>query len=462
MNSYYETLGLTNEATPAEIKRAYFKLIRQHSPESDPEGFQKIREAYEMLKDGGNEEEDCLRFELPAKGIEKRFADQIEDCMRNKNMRLARDTAEEAWKYFPGQLYFLHRLTVTQRFCGNTGKAVKNAELLVSKEPDNKWFWRELAVCRMERGHIHKAVPAFEKAYGLGIRDPEFILTYSLECDNHGEAERAMELLLELVRRDLKWKESQLPDIEEAFEGLYALLHRGVGETYSNEILERLITFIEDNKRYFLDNLEILTPLLLSTVTGEVSAEALKHLKRTVKQLAVLSDEKEKKQIFQEIITMLDVIRMSQDKKLVKSLQYMAEASMNPYDNPDLERFLSLDTRLCAIEERKDIISQMDYLKEVYPDFYGSAVEFLELLRDENKVQRLKESLQKQYRAYEFPEEIGNYYLWFPEEKKRMTGMVIWDGEAGTFFRQNKKIGRNDPCPCGSGKKYKHCCMNKA
>jgi hypothetical protein len=23
------------------------------------------------------------------------------------------------------------------------------------------------------------------------------------------------------------------------------------------------------------------------------------------------------------------------------------------------------------------------------------------------------------------------------------------------------KIGRNDPCPCGSGKKYKHCCLNK-
>lgn len=23
------------------------------------------------------------------------------------------------------------------------------------------------------------------------------------------------------------------------------------------------------------------------------------------------------------------------------------------------------------------------------------------------------------------------------------------------------KIGRNDPCPCGSGKKYKHCCLLK-
>lgn len=24
-----------------------------------------------------------------------------------------------------------------------------------------------------------------------------------------------------------------------------------------------------------------------------------------------------------------------------------------------------------------------------------------------------------------------------------------------------KKVGRNDPCPCGSGKKYKHCCIGK-
>ncbi|MCS4469756.1 SEC-C metal-binding domain-containing protein [Clostridium botulinum] len=22
-------------------------------------------------------------------------------------------------------------------------------------------------------------------------------------------------------------------------------------------------------------------------------------------------------------------------------------------------------------------------------------------------------------------------------------------------------MGRNDPCPCGSGKKYKKCCLNK-
>ncbi len=27
---------------------------------------------------------------------------------------------------------------------------------------------------------------------------------------------------------------------------------------------------------------------------------------------------------------------------------------------------------------------------------------------------------------------------------------------------KEKKVGRNDPCPCGSGRKYKQCCLNKA
>jgi preprotein translocase subunit SecA len=29
--------------------------------------------------------------------------------------------------------------------------------------------------------------------------------------------------------------------------------------------------------------------------------------------------------------------------------------------------------------------------------------------------------------------------------------------KAAPFVRHTGKIGRNDPCPCGSGKKYKHC-----
>ena len=29
---------------------------------------------------------------------------------------------------------------------------------------------------------------------------------------------------------------------------------------------------------------------------------------------------------------------------------------------------------------------------------------------------------------------------------------------SGTIRREEPKVGRNDPCPCGSGKKFKQCC----
>ena len=40
--------------------------------------------------------------------------------------------------------------------------------------------------------------------------------------------------------------------------------------------------------------------------------------------------------------------------------------------------------------------------------------------------------------------------------------VVLTHGTAGAPVKQAKKdggkVGRNDPCPCGSGKKYKKCC----
>lgn len=38
----------------------------------------------------------------------------------------------------------------------------------------------------------------------------------------------------------------------------------------------------------------------------------------------------------------------------------------------------------------------------------------------------------------------------------RYSGMEEVEGQ--TVRRETPKIGRNDPCPCGSGKKYKKCC----
>lgn len=41
-----------------------------------------------------------------------------------------------------------------------------------------------------------------------------------------------------------------------------------------------------------------------------------------------------------------------------------------------------------------------------------------------------------------------------PETKKRL---YLEQKKSGTVI-VGKKVGRNDPCPCGSGKKYKFCC----
>ncbi len=41
------------------------------------------------------------------------------------------------------------------------------------------------------------------------------------------------------------------------------------------------------------------------------------------------------------------------------------------------------------------------------------------------------------------------------EEKRKE---LYKEQKASGTVRKEKKIGRNDPCPCGSGKKYKKCC----
>ncbi|MBW2960239.1 SEC-C domain-containing protein [Mesonia sp. JHPTF-M18] len=38
---------------------------------------------------------------------------------------------------------------------------------------------------------------------------------------------------------------------------------------------------------------------------------------------------------------------------------------------------------------------------------------------------------------------------------------LIMHNEDESPIEKQKEPGRNDPCPCGSGKKYKKCCLNK-
>ena len=72
------------------------------------------------------------------------------------------------------------------------------------------------------------------------------------------------------------------------------------------------------------------------------------------------------------------------------------------------------------------------------------------------------------------PEKL--YYNMVEAKATWLYGLPEWDSilteerrkelykqqKASGTSRKGKKIGRNDPCPCGSGKKYKHCCGRNA
>ena len=44
------------------------------------------------------------------------------------------------------------------------------------------------------------------------------------------------------------------------------------------------------------------------------------------------------------------------------------------------------------------------------------------------------------------------------EQVAKETGTNKDDSANAPVQRKTEKVGRNDPCPCGSGKKYKYCC----
>ncbi len=54
-------------------------------------------------------------------------------------------------------------------------------------------------------------------------------------------------------------------------------------------------------------------------------------------------------------------------------------------------------------------------------------------------------------------EKRENGRLSYPSQGKGLAGLDV--SYQKTVVRAGPKIGRNDPCSCGSGKKYKKCCL---
>lgn len=123
---------------------------------------------------------------------------------------------------------------------------------------------------------------------------------------------------------------------------------------------------------------------------------------------------------------------------------------------------------LLAIDQLKEGIGlrgygqkdpRIEYQKEAYQMF----LEMLDRIKRDTieklfAIQIAREQEVKEWRPERKPTLILSRG---PMASAAQAGGETEEGRGVTFRREGRKVGRNDPCPCGSGKKYKKCCLAK-
>ena len=457
----YTVLGLPENADEKAIKRAYFKLVRQFSPEKDPERFQEIREAYENLTSGKKDNISELMLEVPDEPYAKKIIKWMQEAMLAGDSRRMVKMAEEAISVYgeaEGFLFYLYR---GLNMSGKTGKAVKTIEKLVKKFPDKPHYKKELALSYLDRGYYNKALAAFREAYKEGIRDNDFLSAYAINCHSRGEYQEGLERLWELLDNAEKNLKENMMDALEAFAGLFMINSEMNNIQAQPPLIERFCTFIDHASLYMdeyeEDFIQIAGHIMMAQKNYETpDFDGVILIVNKIR--SSLSNEKNSV-IWEELLKCLHLFNKESDERLSDFTKEACEVMEPDDEEPDFRRFMQLDIQLRLLEKWPAIKGEFEIVRDEYPDSYKFIKDYIELLDRTNDIDYLREKLLKDYNRYAaYYDGLTPYYEEYPHRQPK-AGEIQWDSEEnGSYRRQNKKIGRNDPCPCGSGKKYKNCC----
>jgi preprotein translocase subunit SecA len=154
---------------------------------------------------------------------------------------------------------------------------------------------------------------------------------------------------------------------------------------------------------------------------------------------------------------------MDKDQARTAILSVLEEhRSLAPDQYQEILRFFLLD----ALDRNwKDHLLQMDYLKEgIGLRGYAQRDPKQEYKREgfelfEDLIFRIRENTMKALTHLRI-EAVRQEELKHEEQEdvKYVGGNEPADKKPDTVRRNDPKVGRNDPCPCGSGQKYKKCC----
>jgi preprotein translocase subunit SecA len=101
---------------------------------------------------------------------------------------------------------------------------------------------------------------------------------------------------------------------------------------------------------------------------------------------------------------------------------------------------------------------RIEYQKEAYQMF----MEMLDTVKRDTIEKLFAIQMAREQGVQEMKmEKKQTFVLGRGESAQAKGGGETEDGKGVTVRREGKKVGRNDPCPCGSGKKYKKCCLLK-
>lgn len=135
----YQTLGLDPRATPEAIRRAYYRMVRLHPPEKDPERFKLIRSAYETLNDPkARQEYDALEQHGEEIGQLTMEAEELmgegewqEAARRLKHVLVLVPQATAAW----------NSLGLCQLHCSEFQLATRTYSALTQRAPQIPVYW---------------------------------------------------------------------------------------------------------------------------------------------------------------------------------------------------------------------------------------------------------------------------------------------------------------------------------
>ena len=91
---------------------------------------------------------------------------------------------------------------------------------------------------------------------------------------------------------------------------------------------------------------------------------------------------------------------------------------------------------------------QKDPIREYQKEGYEMFMDMVQRIKEDSLSKLLMVRIQKEEEIDELREKTHQDYILNRGD----------EATQATVKREGEKIGRNTPCPCGSGKKYKKCC----